>query len=138
MEVVPEVVCAVHASVAIEYPKIRRLLPIRGVLGFGEVQNDGNSIFVVLSDGALVGGGGVGPDGPVTIFRVLGRLEVADGHEHFGQHGVTILVSLYASFLEVEGLGLDENLLPHDLVDLLHGGLGFGAGLVLVVIIFDV
>ena len=138
MEVIAEVVGAVHAAVPVENSKVGRFFPVGGVFGFGEVEDDGDSVFVVLADGALVGGGRVGSDGAVSVFGVLGGLEVADGHKHFGEHGVTIFMVFDASFLKVKGFGFNENLFPDDFVDLLDGRLGFGAGLVFVVVIFDI
>ena len=76
MEVVSEEVGAVHASVAVEYSEVGRLLPLPYVFGLTKVQNDGHSVLIILSDGALVGRGRIGSDGAVSIFGVLGGLEV--------------------------------------------------------------
>ena len=138
MKVVTEVVGAVHTAMSIKDSKVGRFFPIGGMFGFGEVEDDGDSILVVLSNGSLVGGGRVGSDGPMSIFRVLGGLEVADGHEHFREHGMVIFMGFDASFLKVEGFRLYENLFPDDFVDLFDGGLGFGARLVFIVVIFDI
>ena len=43
-----------------------------------------------------------------------------------------VFIGLDSSILDTEGLGLQEDLLPYDLVDMLDGGLGLGARLVLV------
>ena len=79
MKVVSEEVCAVHAAVAVEHSEVGWFFPVGDVFWFGEVENDGDSIFVVLSDGSLVGGGGVGSDGAVSVFGVFGGFEVGDG-----------------------------------------------------------
>ena len=84
MKVVSEEVSTVHATVTVEDSEVGWFSPVSDVFWFGEVEYDGDSVFVVLSDRSLVGGGRVGSDGAVRVFGVFGWFEVADGHEHFG------------------------------------------------------
>jgi hypothetical protein len=136
VQVVPEEVGALHAAVAVENSEVGGLLPVCAyVFGLGEVEDDGHAVLVVLSDWPLVGGGGVGADGAVAVLGVLGGLEVGDGHEHLGQDGVVVLGCADAPRLDVEGLGLDEDLLPDDLVDLLRRRFGLRPRLVLVTVL---
>lgn len=76
VEVVSEEVGAVHASVAVEHSEVGRLLPFAYMLRLAEVEDDGHSILIILSDGALVGRSRIGSNGAVSIFGVFGRLEV--------------------------------------------------------------
>lgn len=78
MKVIPEKISAIHASMSVEYPKISWFFPISDVFGFGEVEDDGNSVFVVLADRSLVGGGGVGTNGAMSIFGMLGGFKITD------------------------------------------------------------
>lgn len=132
VQVIPQEIRAFHATMPVEHPEIGRLLPVSHVLWLREVQYDGHSVLVVLAHWPLVGGSGVGPDGAVTVFGVLGRLKVGDRHEYFGQRWVLVLINPHAPVLDAETLGLDEYLLADYLVDLLHRRLGLAARLVLV------
>ena len=49
MKVVSEEVCTVHAAVVVEDSKVGWFFPVVDVFWFGEVEYDGDSIFVVLS-----------------------------------------------------------------------------------------
>jgi len=64
VEVVPQVVCAGRAAVAIEYPEETYLRPfnveVLFVLGFQNVQNYRYTILVVVSNDALVCIGSIG------------------------------------------------------------------------------
>lgn len=136
VQVVPQEIGAIHPAVPIKHPKVGRLLPVGPhVLWLGEIEDDGHSVLVVLPHWALVGGGGVGSDSPVPILAVFGWLEVGDGHEYLGECGVFVLGGPDAACLYVEGLGVDEDLLPDDLVDLFGWRLGLGAWLVLVAVL---
>lgn len=136
MKVVPEEISAVHPSVTIEYSEIGGLFPISDVFWLGKVEYDGHSVLIVLSDWSLVSGGGVGANGPVAVFGVLGRFEIGDGSEYFGDGGMLVLVCSNSPFFNIESLGLYEYLLPYNLINLLGGRLGFRAGLILVTILY--
>ena len=71
----------------------------------------------------------------MTVLGVLGRLEVRDWHEHFRQKGVIVFLGANTSLFQAESLGLEEDLLPDDLVDVPHWAFGLGAGLILVTIL---
>jgi hypothetical protein len=136
VQVVPQEISAIHPAVSIEHSEVGWLLPVGPhVLGLGEIEDDGHSVLIVLPHWSLVGGGGVGPDGAVPVLAVLGWLEVGDGDEYFGECGVLVLGGTNAASLYVEGLGLDEDLLPDDLVDLFGWRFGLGARLVLVTVL---
>lgn len=80
MQIVPQEIRAFHATMPVEHPEIRRLLPVSNVLRLREVQYDGHSVLVVLAHWSLVGGGRVGADGAMAVFGVLSRLKVGDWH----------------------------------------------------------
>ena len=84
MKVVSKEVCTVHATMAVEDSEVGWFFPVADVFWFCEVEYDGNSVFIVLSDWSLVGGGRVCSDGAMRVFGVFGWFEVADSHEHFG------------------------------------------------------
>lgn len=138
MKVIAKVVGAVHTAMSIEDSKVGRFFPIGGVFRFGEVKDDGNSIFIVLPYGSLVGRGRIGSDGAMSIFRMFGRLEIADRHKHFRQHGMIIFMGFNASFFKMECFRLYENLFSNNFINLLDGGFRFRARLVFVMIIFDI
>ena len=84
MQVVPQIVSAVSATMTIKDPKIGYLFPFSAVFRLGNVQNDSYTVFIVVPDWALVCRCGVGFDVPVGFDAVLGRLKVGDGQENFG------------------------------------------------------
>ena len=120
MKMIPEIIRAVHPTVSIKYTKIRRLFPISSMLGFSEIQYYSHSVFVVLPDWSLVRGRRISPDGSMSVFGMLGGLEITNGHEHLGQHGVTILMRPDTPILNMKRFGLDKYLLPHNLIHLLY------------------
>jgi hypothetical protein len=106
MQVVSEEVCAVDTSVAVEDPEVCCLFPVHAMFRFGDVQDDGDSVFVVLADGSLVSGGGVGLDISAGVFGVFGGFEVRDGYEDFGEYWILILVGFEFAFFWSEVFGL--------------------------------
>lgn len=80
VEVVSEVVCTSRSSVAIEDAEEANLGPLdiemRLVFGFEDIEDDANSVFVVVPDDALVGVGGVGLDDPALLLTGLGGFVV--------------------------------------------------------------
>lgn len=121
---------------SIKHPKVGWLLPVSShVLGLGEIEDDGHSVLIVLSHWTLVSGGRIGSDGAVPVLAVFGWLEIGDGDEYLRQCGVFVLGGTYAACLDVEGLGMDEDLLPDDLVDLFGWRFGLGAWLILVTVL---
>ena len=56
MKVVSQKIRTIHASVSVKYSEVSWLLPVCGMLGLREVENDGHSILIVLPDWSLVGG----------------------------------------------------------------------------------
>jgi len=135
VQIVPQEVSTVHASVAVENSEVGRLFPITYVLWFCEIEDYGDPILVVLTNWALVGRSGVCSDRPMGIFGVLGGLEVGDGLQSFGQSRMHILIHFDASLLEIYDPGLNENLLTDDLIDLFGGGFGFRTRLVLIAVL---
>lgn len=71
---------------AVKHAEVGGLLPVASshVFGLGEVEDDGDSVLVVLPNWSLVGGGGVGADGAMAVLGMLGRLEVGNGDEYLG------------------------------------------------------
>lgn len=120
MKIISKKICTVHATMTIKYSEICRFFPIGYMFRFAEIQYYCNSIFIVLSDWSLVRRCRICPDSSMTIFGVLGRLEIADRHEHFRQHGVMILMRFDASFFQMKRLRLNKNFLPDDLIYLLN------------------
>lgn len=135
VQVVPEEVSAVHAPVPVEDSKVGRFLPVGGMFWFGKVEDDGHSVLVVLADWPLVGRGRVGSYGAMSILGVLGGLEVTDGHQHLRQQRMVILMGFDAPLFNMEGLGVDEDLLSDDLICMSHWGLGLRTWLVLVAVL---
>ena len=91
MQIVPEVVSAVGSAVSVEHSKVGYFLPLGAVFRLGDVQNDGHTILIVVSDGALICGRGISLDIAIGLDAVLGGLEVGDGQEHFGQGLIGVL-----------------------------------------------
>ena len=56
MEIIPQKISAVDPTMAIENSKIGCLFPILAVLRFNDIQDNGDTIFVIFAYGALVGG----------------------------------------------------------------------------------
>ncbi len=110
-----------HPSVSVENAEISRFLPVSDMLWLGEIQYNCDSIFIVLSHWSLVGGGRVSSDSAIAVFGVFGWLEVGDGGEYLGYGWMFVLIGFDSPFLNIEGLGLYEDFLPYDLLDLLCG-----------------
>ena len=85
VKVISEKISTIHSSMTIEDSKVSRLFPISCMFRLGKIKNDRDSVFVILSDGALVCRGRVGSNGAMSIFGVFGGFKIADGHEHFGE-----------------------------------------------------
>jgi hypothetical protein len=64
----------------IKHSEVSRFLPVTDMLRLGEVEDDGHSIFIVLSNWPLIGGGRIRAYGPMPIFGVFGRFKVGDGY----------------------------------------------------------
>ena len=120
MKMIPQIIGTFHPTMAIKYTKICRFFPISRMLRFGEIQYYSNSVFIVLSDRSLIRGCRVSPDGSMSIFRMLGGLEITNRHQHLRQHGMMILLRPDTPILNVKRFGLDKYLLPHNLIYLLY------------------
>ena len=83
---IPQIIGTFHPTMPIKYTKICRFFPISRMLRFGEIQYYSNSVFIVLSDRSLIRGCRVSPDGSMSIFRMLGGLEITNRHQHLRQH----------------------------------------------------
>ena len=55
MKIVSQEIGTINSSVPIEYAKISSFLPLLAMLWFGNIENDGDSVFVILSNRALIG-----------------------------------------------------------------------------------
>jgi len=84
MQIVSQKVSTIHSSMAIKYSKIRCFFPINTMLWFGNIKYDCDSIFIILSDWALIGRGRVGLNVSIAIFGVFCRLKVGNGYYSFG------------------------------------------------------
>lgn len=79
MQVVFKVICALVSPVTVVNRKIAAFRPFLDVgfrRGLGHVQNNRNSVFVVVALDALVGVGGVAGDQAVSLARKLRLLKV--------------------------------------------------------------
>ena len=79
MQMVSEKISAVHTAMTVEHSEICHLFPLGAPLWLGNVEDDCNSVLVVVSYRPLVCGGRIALDNPIGLETVLGRLEVADG-----------------------------------------------------------
>ena len=79
MQIVPKKISTVDAPVPIKYSKVSCLLPLDAVFWFRYVEDNGNSILIVLTDRALVGGGSIGLDKAIRFGGMLSFLKVRDG-----------------------------------------------------------
>jgi len=70
----------------------------------------------------------------MSIFGMLCRLEVRDRNHCLRQSRMLVFVSFYAPLLKMANLGLNENLLTNNLIDLFGWRFRLGAGLVLIAI----
>lgn len=68
MQIVSKEVSTVHTSVSIEDSEVCWLFPLSYVFRFCEIEDDCDSIFIVLTDWTLVGGGRISADGSMCIF----------------------------------------------------------------------
>lgn len=59
MQVIPKKIRTVDSTMPIKNPKICSFLPLGTVLRFSNVQNNSNSIFVILADWSLIGGSSI-------------------------------------------------------------------------------
>ena len=86
VEVVSQILRASIASMAIIDPKERTFGPVLvlTMVRFHDVEDDGDSIFVIVSYKTLVGVGGVGPYYSISFERALGRLVVGNNYSCSG------------------------------------------------------
>ncbi len=91
MQIVPEVVSTVGPTMSVKNSKISHFLPFSAVFGLGNVQNDSHTILIIVSDRSLIRRRSIRLDIPIGLDAVLGRLEVGNGQEHFGQGGISVL-----------------------------------------------
>lgn len=134
MQIVPQIVSTVSASMTVKHSKIGYLFPFGAVFGLWDVQNDSHTVFVVVPDWALVGGCSVGLDIAVRFDAVLGRLKVGDGQEDFGERRISVFDHFDIPDSQVFVFGVQINLLPDNLVGLSDWRFGFGPWLVLVAV----
>jgi hypothetical protein len=132
VQIVPEVVSAVGPTVPVEHSEVGYFLPLGAVLRLGDVQNDSHTIFIVVSDGALVCGRGISLDIAIGLDAVLGRLEVGDGQEHFRQGRIRVLDNTDVPYPKILSLGVKVDLLPDNLVRLSNRRLRLRPWLVLI------
>ena len=132
MQIVPEVVSAVGSAVPVEHSEVGYFFPLSAVLRLGDVQNDGHTILIVVSDGALICGRGISLDIAIGLDAVFGGLEVGDGQEHFRQGRIRVLDDADIPYPEILGLGVKVDLLPDNLVRLPDGRLRLRPWLVLI------
>lgn len=59
MQIVPQIVSTVGASMTVKYSKIGDFLPFSAVFRLGNVKDDSDSILIVVSDRALIRGRGI-------------------------------------------------------------------------------
>ena len=115
MQIVSQEIGAVNTSVTVKYSKICSFLPLRAMLRFGYIEDDSNSILVVLTDRSLVCRGRISLDEPIRFGRMLSLLKIGDGRKYFGKRRFIVILMSNLSRLKGELLGLKENLLPNDL-----------------------
>lgn len=136
MKVVSKEIGAVHSSVPIEYSKIGGFFPIVDMFWLCKIKYNCNSILIILSNWALVGGCRICPDSPTAIFGMLGRFKIGNGGHYFGNIGMLILISSNSPFLNIKSLGLYEYFLPYNLINLLSRWFRFRSWLVFITILY--
>ena len=62
MQIVPEVVSAVRASMSIKDSKVGDFLPFSTVFWLGDIKDDSDSILIIVPDRALISGGSISFD----------------------------------------------------------------------------
>jgi hypothetical protein len=82
MQIVPQILSTSMASMTIVDTEEGALRPvlILPVIRLDNVQNDGDSVFIVCSDETLVGIGSICSDNPVPLQTALCRLMVGDDY----------------------------------------------------------
>lgn len=135
VKIVPQKVGTIHSSMAIEHSKISWFFPIAAVFRFCEVQDDGNSVLVVLANRSLISWSRIRSDSSMPVLRMLGRLKVGDWDQNFRQLRSAVLTSPDAPLFDIVELRLKIDLFSDDLVHHLCGGFWFRSGLVLVAIL---
>jgi hypothetical protein len=76
VQIVPEVVGAVSASMSIKDSKIGNFLPFSTVFWLGDVKDDSDSILIVIPDGALICRCSISFDMTIGLETVFGRLKI--------------------------------------------------------------
>ena len=132
MQIIPQVISAIGASMSIKNSKVGDLLPFSAVFGLWDIQNNSHSILIVISDGALICGRGICFDMSIRLDTVFGRLKIRDWQQHFRQGWVGVLDHSYIPHPQILILGIQVNFLPHNFIRLPNRRLGLGPRLVLI------
>ena len=82
MEVISQIIGACRTAMSVEYSKEADLGPvdikIGLVFGLQNVQDDRDTVFVIVSDDALVGVGGIRLDDSTLFLTCFGRLVILE------------------------------------------------------------
>ncbi len=131
MQIIPQKISTVHASMPIENTKVSRLFPVCNMLRFCKIENDCNSIFVILTNRTLIGGCRVGPYGTMCIFWMLSRLKIWYGKEIFGERRMLVFISFDTSLLKIEIFRLNKNFFSNNFIYLFDWRFRFWSWLIL-------
>lgn len=131
MEIISEEISAINASVSIEYPKVSCLFPVSAVLRLANIQYNGNTVLIILSNWPLIGRGWIGTNVSVGILGVLRWLKIWYGIQNFRQRWMLILIDPKFPFLYLKIFSLQINLLSDYLILLSCWRLWFWSRLIL-------
>lgn len=54
MEIISKIISTIYSSVTVKHTKICCFFPFDAMLRFTDIQNDGDSIFIIISHRALI------------------------------------------------------------------------------------
>jgi hypothetical protein len=135
VKIVPQKVGTIHPPMTIEHSKISWFFPIVAVFRFCEVQDDGNSVLVVLANRSLISWSRIRSDSPMAVLWMLGGLKIGDWNKDFRQLRSTVLTSSDPSLFNIVKLRLKIDLFSNNLIHHLCWWFWFRSGLVLVTIL---
>jgi hypothetical protein len=84
MQVISQKVSTINSPMPIKNTEIGNFFKLHTVLWFGNVKNNGDSIFVILTYWSLVGGCSIGLDIPIGFEGMFGFLKIRNCIEYFG------------------------------------------------------
>ncbi len=132
MQIVPQEIGTVCSSMPIKDPKISRFFPIVTVIGFRYVQNDSNSIFIVVANRPLICRCRICSNNSIGLQGVLGRLKVGNRQHNFGKWRLSVFLNSYAPIFKLKFFRVNEYFFSDNLILLLLRRFWFRPGLVFI------